>query len=99
MLDAKLIQFSVVMMIADDATMKLAPGVSLLQVTGLLPSLSRRRERVFRVSVLVLTFLAYTSYHLSRKPISIVKNSDAFLHCGTNHSTREHEQHNSTECT
>ena len=79
--------------------MKLAPGVSLLRVTGLLPSLSGKREAVLRVSVLLLTFLAYTSYHLSRKPISIVKNSDAFLHCGTNHSAQEHEQHNSTECT
>ena len=59
----------------------------LLQVTGLVPGLARRREAVFRVSVLVLTFLAYTSYHLSRKPISIVKNSDAFLHCGANHTT------------
>ena len=67
--------------------MKVAPGVSLLQVTGLVPGLARRREAVFRVSVLVLTFLVYTSYHLSRKPISIVKNSDAFLHCGANHTT------------
>ena len=77
--------------------MKLAPGVSLLRVTGLLPSLSGKREAVFRVSVLVLTFLAYTSYHLSRKPISIVKNSDAFLHCGSNHTSQD--QHNSTTCT
>ena len=76
--------------------MKLAPGVSLLRVTGLLPSLSGKREAVLRVSVLVLTFLAYTSYHLSRKPISIVKNSDAFLHCGSNHTSQD--QHNST-CT
>ena len=37
-----------------------------------------------RVSVLVLTFMAYTSYHLSRKPISIVKNSPAFLNCPDN---------------
>ena len=73
-------------MIADDALMKLAPGVTVLQVTGLVPALASRKEAVFRVSVLVLTFLAYTSYHLSRKPISIVKNSDAFLHCGSNHT-------------
>ena len=46
--------------------MKLAPGVWLLQVTGLVPGLARRREAVFRVSVLLLKFLAYTSYHLSR---------------------------------
>jgi hypothetical protein len=28
----------------------------------------------YRVSVLVLTYISYMSYHLSRKPISIVKN-------------------------
>jgi len=28
----------------------------------------------YRVSVLVLTYLSYMTYHLSRKPISIVKN-------------------------
>lgn len=31
----------------------------------------------YRGLTLVLTFLCYTSYHLSRKPISIVKVSDA----------------------
>ena len=36
---------------------------------------------MFRVSVLLLTFLAYTAYHASRKPISIVKNSPEFLDC------------------
>ena len=28
----------------------------------------------YRTSVLIITFLSYTAYHLSRKPISIVKN-------------------------
>ena len=27
----------------------------------------------YRVTILVLTFFAYTTYHLSRKPISVVK--------------------------
>lgn len=31
------------------------------------------REYFYRYSVLILTFMFYTSYHLSRKPISIVK--------------------------
>ena len=39
------------------------------------------KEFVFRLSVLLLTFLSYTSYHASRKPISIVKNSREFLDC------------------
>ncbi|ODM99600.1 Sugar phosphate exchanger 2 [Orchesella cincta] len=32
------------------------------------------REFWYRVSILVITYLSYTAYHLSRKPISIVKN-------------------------
>ena len=36
---------------------------------------------MFRVAVLLLTFLAYTAYHASRKPLSIVKNSREFLDC------------------
>ncbi|RMB92073.1 hypothetical protein DUI87_31602 [Hirundo rustica rustica] len=44
----------------------LAPGVRLLRA---LP-----RESRYRGLTLVLTFLSYTSYHLSRKPISIVKS-------------------------
>ena len=36
---------------------------------------------MFRVSVLLLTFLAYVAYHASRKPLSIVKNSREFLDC------------------
>ncbi|XP_041269781.1 glucose-6-phosphate exchanger SLC37A2 isoform X2 [Onychostruthus taczanowskii] len=44
----------------------LAPGVRLLRA---LP-----RDSRYRGLTLVLTFLSYTSYHLSRKPISIVKS-------------------------
>jgi hypothetical protein len=41
------------------------------------------REGVLRGSVLLLTFLAYTAYHMSRKPISVVKNAREFLNCST----------------
>merc|ERR1719187_1247109 len=69
--------------------LKLPPGVALFRVLGLCPPSVRRREFVYRTSVLLLTFLAYTSYHLSRKPISIVKNSHAFLDC-ENATTASH---------
>ena len=39
------------------------------------------QECIFRLSILILTFLSYTAYHASRKPISIVKNSKKFLDC------------------
>lgn len=45
------------------------------------PTSDRRKEVVYRFSILFLTFIAYTSYHLSRKPISIVKNSKEFIDC------------------
>ncbi|KYO35816.1 glucose-6-phosphate exchanger SLC37A2 isoform X1 [Alligator mississippiensis] len=50
----------------------LAPGIRLLRA---LP-----RDSWYRGFILVLTFLFYTSYHLSRKPISIVK-SELHLNC------------------
>jgi len=70
--------------------MDLPPAIRLIK-RGC-PTSVGKRETLFRLSVLVLTFLAYTSYHLSRKPISIVKNSKAFLSCfnsssSTNSST------------
>ena len=42
---------------------------------------SSSKEFLYRLSVLVLTFVAYTAYHASRKPLSIVKNSPGFLDC------------------
>ncbi|XP_075695329.1 glucose-6-phosphate exchanger SLC37A2 isoform X2 [Rhinoderma darwinii] len=49
-------------------TMKssLAPAIRLLQVVS--------RDGWYRGFIIVLTFLFYTSYHLSRKPISVVKS-------------------------
>jgi len=47
----------------------------------LCPQARWKQEAAFRLSTLILTFLAYMSYHLSRKPISIVKNAKAFLDC------------------
>ena len=68
--------------------LELPPGVNCCQ--NYLLHKSRvckvNKEFVFRLSVLLLTFVAYTAYHASRKPISIVKNSKAFLDCGDNHN-------------
>ncbi|KAG1957407.1 glucose-6-phosphate exchanger SLC37A1 [Pimephales promelas] len=44
----------------------LAPGIKLIT--------SFSRDSWYRFSILILTFVFYTSYHLSRKPISIVKS-------------------------
>ncbi|GFY52478.1 glucose-6-phosphate exchanger SLC37A2 [Trichonephila inaurata madagascariensis] len=38
-------------------------------------SLGKYRRTVYQTSVLVLTFLAYTAYHMSRRPLAVVKNS------------------------
>jgi len=67
--------------------MAVPPGVKLISTAGCCPSPVWRRELIYRLSILLLTFLAYTSYHLSRKPISIVKNSKAFLDCGKVHNS------------
>jgi len=67
--------------------MTVPPGVKLISATGACPSPVWRRELIYRLSILLLTFLAYTSYHLSRKPISIVKNSKAFLNCAHDDNT------------
>ncbi|KAI4454652.1 major facilitator superfamily transporter 16 isoform b [Holotrichia oblita] len=49
-------------------------GVKLLQkLTDSCPRLHFNREWYYRSSVLVLTYFAYMSYHLSRKPLSVVK--------------------------
>eukprot|EP00090_Calanus_glacialis_P024538 TRINITY_DN38153_c0_g1_i1.p1 TRINITY_DN38153_c0_g1~~TRINITY_DN38153_c0_g1_i1.p1 ORF type:complete len:546 (+),score=106.84 TRINITY_DN38153_c0_g1_i1:133-1770(+) len=54
-------------------------GVTFLQ--KILSKSKSSKEVLYRVSVLLLTFLAYVAYHASRKPISIVKNSKEFLDC------------------
>lgn len=38
-------------------------------------SLGKYRRQVYQGSVLFLTFMAYTSFHLSRRPLAVVKNS------------------------
>ncbi|KAK9754021.1 Major Facilitator Superfamily [Popillia japonica] len=49
-------------------------GVRLLQkLTDSCPRLHFNREWYYRSSVLALTYFAYMSYHLSRKPLSVVK--------------------------
>lgn len=52
----------------------LAPGIRLITALS--------RDTWYRGLILVLTFLFYTSYHLSRKPISIVK-SELHRNCST----------------
>ncbi|XP_029374716.1 glucose-6-phosphate exchanger SLC37A2 isoform X3 [Echeneis naucrates] len=52
----------------------LAPGIRLLT--------SFSRDSWYRSFILLLTFLFYTAYHLSRKPISIVK-SELHRNCST----------------
>eukprot|EP00088_Acartia_fossae_P004823 TRINITY_DN12089_c0_g1_i6.p1 TRINITY_DN12089_c0_g1~~TRINITY_DN12089_c0_g1_i6.p1 ORF type:complete len:537 (-),score=144.07 TRINITY_DN12089_c0_g1_i6:268-1878(-) len=43
-----------------------------------------RQMMIFRISILVLTYLSYMCYHASRKPISVVKNTKDFLDCDEN---------------
>lgn len=38
------------------------------------PTSRGSKDNMYRSLILVLTFLTYTSYHMSRKPISVVKN-------------------------
>jgi len=58
---------------------ELPPGV--LYLRKMLNKSKSNREFLFRLSVFVLTYLAYVSYHMSRKPISVVKNSKEFIAC------------------
>merc|ERR550517_1953500 len=57
----------------------LPPGVSYLK--KLLHKSKTNREFMYRFSVFLLTYVAYVCYHMSRKPLSIVKNSKEFLNC------------------
>ena len=47
----------------------------------------RNKETARRTGTLFLTYLIYALYHMSRKPISIIKNSKVFLDCGKENST------------
>ncbi|KAM7030268.1 glucose-6-phosphate exchanger SLC37A2 isoform 3-T4 [Acridotheres tristis] len=67
----------------------LAPGVRLLRA---LP-----RDSRYRGLTLVLTFLSYTSYHLSRKPISIVK-SQLHPNCSTLGPNPHNDSNSTTWC-
>jgi len=50
-------------------------GVRLVQAVNrkVFPGLFSNKNLWFRISVLVLTFMSYTCYHASRKPLSVVK--------------------------
>ncbi|KFM64549.1 Sugar phosphate exchanger 2, partial [Stegodyphus mimosarum] len=47
-------------------------GVILLQKCC---SLGKYRRTIYQTSVLILTFIAYTTFHMSRRPLAVVKNS------------------------
>lgn len=53
----------------DNYRRKVPYGIRFIQWIG------RERTQAYRGWVLILTFFAYTSYHLSRKPISVVKGT------------------------
>jgi len=53
--------------------MKVPPGVQLLRVFFKGPRTPETRLWIYKVTILVLTFISYTCYHLSRKAISVVK--------------------------
>ena len=39
------------------------------------------KNTIYKFSALVLTYISYTSYHMARKPLSVVKNSEEFVNC------------------
>ncbi|XP_043390004.1 glucose-6-phosphate exchanger SLC37A2 isoform X2 [Chelonia mydas] len=67
----------------------LAPGIRVIRA---LP-----RDSWYRGLTLVLTFLFYTSFHLSRKPISIVK-SELHSNCSSPEKTPHNDSNSTTWC-
>jgi len=53
--------------------MKVPPGVQLLRFFFKGPRSPETRLWIYKVTILVLTFISYTCYHMSRKAISVVK--------------------------
>lgn len=49
-------------------------GVKFIQFFNNSPGRQYNRQLICRASVLILTFLTYTCYHASRKPLSVVKS-------------------------
>ena len=57
---------------------KLPLGIQLFETL----KLSRpSKELIYKCSVLFLTYISFASYHMARKPLSIVKNSEQFVNC------------------
>merc|ERR1712038_903421 len=50
------------------------------------PSKPSSRQGLYKWFILFLTFIVYMAYHMSRKPISVVKNSKEFLDCSNKES-------------
>ncbi|KAL6054543.1 glucose-6-phosphate exchanger SLC37A2-like isoform X7, variant 2 [Balamuthia mandrillaris] len=67
-------------------------GMSLLQGCLFSSPWSRKKKLFLRATVFILTFLCYMSYHLSRKPPSIVKS---VLH-NTDKETNDDDDHSSS---
>ncbi|XP_075166909.1 glucose-6-phosphate exchanger SLC37A2-like [Haematobia irritans] len=70
-------------------------GVSVIKklTRSCCPQLRWKKETVFKISIFMLTYMAYTCYHMSRKPISVVKS---VLH--TNCSDNVVHNSSSSEC-
>ncbi|XP_034995040.1 glucose-6-phosphate exchanger SLC37A2 isoform X2 [Zootoca vivipara] len=66
-----------------------APGIRFLR--------SFSRDSWYRGLILVLTFLCYTTFHLSRKPISIVK-SELHYNCSSRGPNPHNESNSTTWC-
>ncbi|XP_062817082.1 glucose-6-phosphate exchanger SLC37A2 isoform X2 [Anolis carolinensis] len=66
-----------------------APGIRFLR--------SFSRDSWYRGLILVLTFLCYTTFHLSRKPISIVK-SELHYNCSSRGGNPNNESNSTTWC-
>lgn len=73
---------------AFEGTSRRPLGIRLIQ------QLAKRKisYEVYQASVIILTFIAYSLYHLSRKPSSIVKNT--FISVGRSHYRSQHNQLN-----
>jgi len=67
-----------------DPTLDVPLGVSLLNHIPHLKALPLLwKTRCHKFNVLLLTFLSYASYHLARKPTSVVKNVLHYRNCST----------------
>ena len=62
----------------------IAPGASFIENFKFN---NNTREVIYKCSVLFLTFITFGSYHMARKPLSVVKSSQEFLNCSASGCT------------